>query len=76
MDKLLAKWNEFVTCYVNNKNVHSTNEELHMKHLDIVLEKFKAHGIKLNKQKCSFLRKEIQILGFVVKKGEMKPDPD
>ena len=66
----------FVETYLDDTIVHSKNVEEHLDHQKQVLERLENSGLKLNLKKCSFWKREIKILGHVVKNGSIKMDPE
>ena len=76
MDKIFAKekW-KFVIPYLDDIIVFSKTREEHEKHLKIILGKIRASGLCLNPGKCKFYQSEVKILGNMVSKGIVKPDP-
>ena len=77
MDKIFAreKW-KFVIPYFDEIIIFSKNREEHEEHLKVVLGKIRAWGLCLNPGKCKFYQDEVKILGNMVSKGIIKPDPD
>ncbi|KAF9758233.1 Retrovirus-related Pol polyprotein from transposon, partial [Nosema granulosis] len=76
MDEIIGNcFSDFVIPYLDDIIIFSRNETEHLQHLNIVLNKLKASGLALNKKKCNFLKEEIKILGNVVSRGYIKPDP-
>ena len=67
---------KFALAYLDDIIIYSESIEQHREHMDIVLSKLKSAGIILNKAKCKFFRKEVKILGHIVTKGKVKPDPE
>lgn len=65
----------FVIPYLDDIIIFSKTEAEHIQHLEIVFGKIKAANLTLNKNKCSFLKKEIKILGNIVSQRIIKPDP-
>jgi hypothetical protein len=66
----------FVENYVDNTYIHSKTPEEHLENQAIVLDRLNKAGLKLNLSKCSFWKKEIKILGYVVTSGKIKMDLD
>jgi hypothetical protein len=66
---------EFMVCYVDDLLVFSKNEEDHLKHLALVLDKLREHNLYANAKKCEFLAPELEFLGHVVGKEGIKVDP-
>ena len=61
-------------CFFDDILVFSDNEKEHEEHLQNTLARLTAAGVKLNKEKCEFRKKELDFLGFVVSKEGVKPD--
>ena len=59
MDRILAGL-DFVRCYIDDILVYSSNAEEHQQHLQVVLERLKAHGLKLHPSKCMFFQDKIK----------------
>jgi hypothetical protein len=77
MDTIFRKERGLFVCpYLDDIIVFSKNITEHKKHLDIVLGKLKAAGIRLNKSKCKFYKESIKILGYVVNSGKVYIDPE
>lgn len=66
----------FVIPYFDDIIVFSESQEEHIGHLEIVFRKLKQAGLSLNRKKCHFNKTETKILGYVVSKGAVKPDPE
>ncbi|KAF9762429.1 Retrovirus-related Pol polyprotein from transposon [Nosema granulosis] len=77
MDKILREERGvYVIPYLDDIVVYSKNLEEHKEHIMNVLNKLKEAGISLNRKKCKFAQTEIKILGTVVSKDKIRPDPD
>ncbi|MGL4850984.1 MAG: reverse transcriptase domain-containing protein [Clostridium sp.] len=77
MDSIFVKENrKFVIPYLDDIIVYSKNHQEHREHLEIVFGRLKAANIALNKKKCHFFKDEIKILGSIVTKDSIKPDPE
>jgi hypothetical protein len=76
MDLILKEesW-KFVIPYLDDIIIFSKNKTEHQKHLEIILGKLKAADIALNESKCKFFKEEVKLLGSIVSKGKIKPDP-
>jgi Reverse transcriptase (RNA-dependent DNA polymerase) len=72
---LPEKW-KFVIPYLDDIIIFSKSREEHEKHLKIVLGEIRAHGLALNTGKCKFYKEEVKILGNIVSKGTIKPNPE
>lgn len=54
-----------VLVYFDDLVIHSDNEENHKRILTTVFERIRQNGLKLNKEKCTFLSHEIEFLGHI-----------
>lgn len=66
---------KFVQIYLDDIIIYSKSKSEHEKHLELVLDKIKSAGLSLKKEKCIFSQDELTILGYVVRKNEVKPSP-
>lgn len=74
MDALFSGM-EGVVCFMDDILVTAENQELHLKRLNAVLEKLNKHGLRVSKDKCSFLSDSINYLGYIVDKNGLHPCP-
>ena len=65
----------FARAYIDDCIIFSKNIEEHMKHIEMVFERLRQHGLKLKLSKCQFLQPQTNYLGFVVDKDGIRPDP-
>lgn len=61
--------------YLDDIIIYSNDEEQHKEDVRKVLETLKVSGLKLNKSKFVFSKKEIEVLGHVVGGGAIRPSP-
>ncbi|KAG7310106.1 hypothetical protein JYU34_004645 [Plutella xylostella] len=61
--------------YLDDLIVFGRNLEMHNKNLIDVFERLRKTNLKLNPEKCQFLKKEILYLGHVVSANGVAPDP-
>ncbi|KRH91940.1 putative LTR retrotransposable element, partial [Pseudoloma neurophilia] len=77
MDSIFpADMYNFVLPYLDDLIVFSKNKLEHQSHLKQVFEVLKNAKIFLNMDKCHLFKDELIILGNLVSKGSIKPDPD
>ena len=75
MDEILrgVAW-KFVIPYLDDIIIYSKTKVEHVEHIDKVMKLLKEAGIVLNQKKCKFFREEIEVLGNIVSKNQVKPD--
>ncbi|XP_043234595.1 uncharacterized protein K02A2.6-like [Amphibalanus amphitrite] len=66
---------EGVICSMDDVLVFGRDEKEHDQRLKAVLERIKASGLKLNKEKCSFQKQEVTFLGHVITGQGIKVSP-
>ena len=64
---------EGVACLMDDILIHGKTREEHDKRLLTTLER---QGITLNKEKCSFATDSVKILGYIIEKEGVTPDPE
>ncbi|UYV85010.1 hypothetical protein LAZ67_X004243 [Cordylochernes scorpioides] len=75
MKSVFTKHNiHYALNYFDDIIIHSKTYEEHIKHLDDILGIFEQEDIKLNLNKCKFLQKEIQFLGYTINSGKYTPN--
>lgn len=62
--------------YLDDLVVFGRNLSIHNKNLQDVFERLRKVNLKLNPQKCNFLKKDLLYLGHVVSGDGVLPDPD
>lgn len=65
-----------VLIYMDDVIVYGSSEEQHNNTLKIVLDRIKRCGLKLNKAKCEFNKREIEFLGHKISDKGIFPSPD
>lgn len=64
-----------VVVYIDDLLIFSKNHEDHQRHLQLVLQRMKEHGLRARVHKCRFLQPTVDYLGFIVGNGTIKADP-
>ena len=66
----------YIIIYLNNILIYSKTLEKHKKHVKKMLEKFDERHLKLKLLKYEFHKKELEYLGFIIKRYGIKMTPD
>jgi hypothetical protein len=67
--------NKFVRAYIDDLNVYSKTFEEHIHHLRQVFDRLREAGLKMQRTKCDFIKKELEFLGHIVSTDGLKVDP-
>ena len=65
---------QFVVVFLDDILIYSKNQDEHMEHLRLVLEKLREHHLFAKQSKCAFLLEEVEFLGHVVSSQGIKMD--
>ncbi len=76
MDEVLRDllW-KFVMVYLDDVIVYSETFEDHLEHLNEVFDRLEVAGLKLNPEKCSFVKSKLEFLGHIVSDKGIQTDP-
>jgi len=66
---------DFVVCYLNDILVFSKNEEEHINHVRLVLEKLRTAGLYAKLEKCVFHQHQVEFLGYIISGEGLSMDP-
>ena len=77
MTMVLGKliWKEAVV-YLDDILIFSKNKEEHMLRIENVLTRIKEAGLKVNPEKCLFMKEEIKFLGHIINSNGIQTDKD
>lgn len=64
--------NIFVLAYIDDICIFSRTEEENLEYIKWALNRLSKAGLRINIDKCDFLKKEIKILGFTIGRGQIK----
>ncbi|KAM7308007.1 uncharacterized protein ISCGN_011642 [Ixodes scapularis] len=70
-----AKFN-FAMAYMDDVVVFSNSFEEHLTHLEIVLRRMREAGLTINPDKVQLAASRVNLLGFIVDNGTLKPNDD
>ena len=70
---MLLQGIEGVSVYVDDILVTGSTIEEHLRTLEEVLKRLEAANLRLNRDKCFFLRPSIEYLGYIIDKDEVHP---
>ena len=62
--------------YIDNVTVYGNNEKDHNHNLKQFMAAINKYDLTLNEEKCSYNLKSIKLLGYIVRNGAMRPDPE
>ncbi len=66
---------DFVVCYLDDILVFSKNEEEHINHVRLVLEKLRTLGLYAKLEKCVFHQPQVEFLGYIISGEGLFMDP-
>ena len=67
--------NDICIPYLDDVIVFSGSFQGHVDHVRQVLQRLRAHGIKLKQEKCKLFQREVNYLGQIVSSESYRPDP-
>ena len=76
MDRVLRGCEDCSTAYLDDVVVFSMTWEEHLEHIRRVLGAINAAGLTLNLQKCEWAKQETRYLGYLLGRGEVRPQVD
>jgi hypothetical protein len=72
----MPELDKFVVVFIDDILVYSKNEEEHVGHLHVVLQRLQEHHLYAKLSKCDFWLKEIKFLGHTISQARIAVDPD
>ncbi len=74
-DALRQYLNRFVIAYLDDIMIYSKTLKEHVSHVFKILECLNKRNLHLKPKKCEFHREEVDFLGFVVERHEVRMNP-
>jgi hypothetical protein len=72
----MPELDKFEVVFIDDILVYSKNEEEHVGHLHVVLQRLREHRLYAKLSKCDFWLKEIKFLGHTISQAGIVVDPD
>ena len=72
---LVGVTSKFCVPYLDDIIIFSSTPEEHLERLRLVFERFRAHNLNINPDKCDFFRMKVQFFGHIVSKDGLEVDP-
>ena len=70
-----AKFN-FAMAYMDDVVIFSKSFDEHLKHLEIILGRMSKAGLTINPKKVQLAASRVNLLGFIVDEGTLRPNED
>ena len=61
--------------FMDDMQITGSTVEEHLERLDQVLHRLAEYGLRLQKEKCEFLKEEVEFLGHIINKDGLQPVP-
>lgn len=77
MNEILRDYiNKICVVYLDDILIFSTTLEEHMQSLEKVFKKLQENNLKIQADKCSFMKRDTEFLGHILTKEGIKPNPN
>ena len=76
IDKVLIGCSSLAMGYLDDIIIFSKTEEEHLRHLEEIFTRLHNFGLKMKHEKCSFFKKHIQYLGYLVSEKGFEQLPE
>ena len=77
MDKILSSLIGIcVFVYIDDIIIFSPTPQQHLKDVDRVFSLLANNGLKLKLSKCTFMKPQVELLGYIISKEGITPNPD
>lgn len=74
-DVLRDMLHKFFFVYIGDILIFSETVEIHVQHVRLVLQSLWENRLFVKAEKCKFHVTMVQFLGFIIKQGQLSPDP-
>jgi hypothetical protein len=76
MNKVFMEYlDKFIVVFIDDILVYSKNEEEHIEHLHMILQKLRGHQLYVKLSKCELWLKQVSFLGHIISGGGISVDP-
>ena len=75
MHKILGDL-DFVVVYIDDICIASSNHEEHKRHVRMVFDRLREHGLVINLEKSKFAQENVEFLGYLVSSSGVLPLPE
>ena len=75
MDTILQGLDK-VVCYIDDILLIGVDDDDHLRTLEVVLHRLQQHGITVKKEKCTFMSKSVEFLGYNIDVQGLHTTPD
>ena len=75
MDRVLRPHRDYAAAYLDDIIIHSTSWDIHLQHLEAVIQALWEAGLTANTAKCSLALEDANFLGYTVGRN-LAPTPD
>ena len=76
INEVIEGCGRYAQAYLDDVLIYSRDFETHMEHVEEILQRFKANGLKIKKDKCEFFRQELEYLGHILTGKGIRPVPE
>ncbi|XP_029157207.1 uncharacterized protein K02A2.6-like [Nylanderia fulva] len=73
-EELFAKMAGYITVFLDDIKIASVNVEKHFEILELVLSRLSEYNIRINLEKCTFLKNQISYCGHIIGKDGIKKE--
>ena len=73
MNYLLSEHKDYAAAYYDDILLYSRSESEHITHIENILNTLAKHKVRINLEKCEFLKSEVNFLGHRVNEQGLRP---